>query len=1360
MCSWLTPASGNREVQDAAEYFYRGLARSYQGDLDGAIADFSQAIKLVGAAGDKQRQAIAYNNRGEAWRRKGKHDKAIADFTKAIELKPDFAEAYYNRGNAWDDKGEYDRAIEDFTKAIELNPDDAEAYNNRGLAWRHKGEYDRAIEDYTKAIELEPDYAAAYNNRGNAWHDKGEYDKAIEDFTKAIELKPDLAQAYYNRGNAWANKGEYDRAIADYNEAVRLRALLPDKGAKAYCSRGIAKAVKDDLDGAIDDYTRAIELNSWDAVAHYNRGVARYSKGDFGGAIEDFGKAIKLVGAAGDKQKQAQAYYNRGKVRMDIGDLEGAIEDFTKAIKLNPQYAAAYNNRGIARAYKDDLDGAIEDFTKAIELSGAAGDKQKQAQAYYNRGKVRIDIGDLYGAIEDFTKAIELNPQDPAAYNNRGIAKEEQGDLDGAIEDYTKAIKLNLQDAKAYLHRGVARAKKGDLDGAIEDLTIAMELFKTVGDKQGLADAYTSRGVARAEKGDLNGATADYAEAIELNPQNVSAYYNRGDARAALGNSMGAIEDWKAAFDLGKAAGTPYGLKMCAIAGYHLGSTGLTIYFLESAKIAEQVCRQLPLRGESKRKCLLYGLLSVSSAGYFLLESKEKEDVRRALFEHLEMAFRGVGFTDADKLEFTQDVLRRYGLFWNNKVREKVIQKVEGVLRELPGLGRERKRRWCWGLLKALAAEFIRSPSKVKGLFSELSADVVQKVVNLGMEVVEEQGVSKEFPARELSDVLYFYLSEVEELEERGRQASELIDPDRLLRWIEALREHPGYGYWELRLKAAAVCRERISPLCEDIKTEFENLFAEYQAKGSGWDEEERVRNFRRWSAIAGDLIAASHFVLAVPRKWMKAFKGISLDEDMKRELFRYVLAAFDLRKDLLFYMEMGGGGEDVVMEVYDEKSICDSLIGYDGILLFSHIGRSLFGIYISKEPLTDVNQKSDTSRWTVPKPFLNELYVAFGHSIFPDEKLAQLLSNLRWAHGKYERLFSGEHEGLVIEEIREEIGEDAVGSPEEVYAMLLKTMRNALKKISEGIGLNEVGKLMRGKSVSIIPDGLLFEIPFSVLPLVENGKAEGDTRTEARAWAFSGFLPGKKKKRTDNRKPQFFIDAIGGYTINVNLAQFQRSLRESQSQIVKPLTVIVTVPDDSQDLRNTKLNSARDDWRDGYGTGDNNWQVIGVRVRKDIEGIRERIFCVDVLCHHDEEHPPSILGEIPQNGLLTFWACDVRGRLKRGAFEGTLRRLLARSFNLVTPAFSLLLVGGGSTTDFAAEFHDETYERIVQERIKGRQSIFLPRIFAETLKRIKRDFVDEQSDATLSPDNPWPWDLFWGNVNLYGSGYLPFPAT
>ncbi|MBI4615033.1 MAG: tetratricopeptide repeat protein [Planctomycetes bacterium] len=459
------------------------------------------AMGLLPLDWDEPGTASAWNNRGLARLEQGDLAGAVADFTRAIQLDQDFTMAYVNRGIARREQGDLAGAIADHTQAIEIDPTLPAAYSNRGSARHAQGDLAGASADFTRAIELAPGFAPAYVNRGSLRNEQGDLAGAIADYTRAIELDPDFAMAYNNRGNAkWAQR-DLAGAIADYTRAIELD---PDF-AMAYVSRGVARYDQRDFNGAIADYTRAIELDPEHAAAYNGRGFARHAEGDLAGAVADFTRAIEL------DQRFSEAYNNRGAARRDQGDLPGAIADCTRAIELAPDFAAAYNNRGLARSDQGDLPGAVADYTRAIELD------PDLAAAYSNRGLARREQGDLAGAIADYTRAIELDPDLAAAYSNRGIARYEQKDLVGAIADYTRTIELDPDDAKAHSNRGIARSDQGDLAGAVADFARAIEL-----DPQNWK-ACANQGIALASLGRREEARASFERALERCPASARA---------------------------------------------------------------------------------------------------------------------------------------------------------------------------------------------------------------------------------------------------------------------------------------------------------------------------------------------------------------------------------------------------------------------------------------------------------------------------------------------------------------------------------------------------------------------------------------------------------------------------------------------------------------------------------------------------------------------------------------------------------------------------------------------------------------------------------------------------------------------
>ncbi|BAT56404.1 TPR domain protein [Nostoc sp. NIES-3756] len=320
------------EQKSADTLYNEGVEKYNKKDLTGAIADFTQAIKI------NPNLAVAYNDRGLARYDSGDRQAAIEDYNQAIKANPNLAVAYYNRGLARYDLGDKQTAIEDYTQAVTINPNNANAYYNRGLTRYELGDKQTAIEDYTQAIKVDPNYANAYYNRGLARYDIGDKQTAIEDYTQAIAIRPEYANAYIGRGLARSDLGNKQAAIADYTEAIRIN----PNSALAYYNRGIDKSDLGDKQGAIDDYTQSIKLNPNDADTYYNRGNDRGNLGDRRGAIADYTQAIAV------NPNYANAYYNRGNAHSNLGNKQAAIEDFRKAADL-------YQQQGNQRQYQDAL---------------------------------------------------------------------------------------------------------------------------------------------------------------------------------------------------------------------------------------------------------------------------------------------------------------------------------------------------------------------------------------------------------------------------------------------------------------------------------------------------------------------------------------------------------------------------------------------------------------------------------------------------------------------------------------------------------------------------------------------------------------------------------------------------------------------------------------------------------------------------------------------------------------------------------------------------------------------------------------------------------------------------------------------
>ena len=122
--------------------------------------------------------AFSWQNRGISKLALGDLDGALADINEAIRLDPTLPQPLTNRAVIWRAKGDLDRAIADTTEAIRLAKAKApvnimtppgsvliSAYSQRALAYEAKGDIDRAKQDYAAALEGRPPTPAARPTR-------------------------------------------------------------------------------------------------------------------------------------------------------------------------------------------------------------------------------------------------------------------------------------------------------------------------------------------------------------------------------------------------------------------------------------------------------------------------------------------------------------------------------------------------------------------------------------------------------------------------------------------------------------------------------------------------------------------------------------------------------------------------------------------------------------------------------------------------------------------------------------------------------------------------------------------------------------------------------------------------------------------------------------------------------------------------------------------------------------------------------------------------------------------------------------------------------------------------------------------
>lgn len=547
----------------------RANKRATNGDLEGALGDFDEAIALNPA------KATAYFNRGFLFNSLGKFEAAIHDFSEAIELLPDYDEAYFQRGNSYRQRGDFQRAVQDYSQAIRINPYCIKAYYKRADSRAELGDHPGALTDYSQVILRLPKDANAYCQRGIFLSQSGELGKAIEDFTSAIEHNPRLADAYFHRGYCLAQMGEAEKASKDFSEALlhdpnhqaaytRAYALgmlkeapvdvsSPSSMATDYPLSLLEESVSvsvepvEESDVELAPHPATVPLEPTSLEGFFDRANNRIQRGDLDGAIADYSKIID------DDPENSQAYYQRGQSLGALGESQAAMEDLNQAI-----HWARVHSLGLMRDFSGELSTTLETlkqdlkalsyqspFAKTHPLLGSTPDQPQPEDA--SAGAV-IDVSseqpDANGELETVEKPHSsltqpTSAKEPTAKDIALDTQSSEPEPSSTLAKEEPPVQVNPQPSSPQPQSSSPNAETTapTLERAVAQYTRAIEQNPLD------VEAFFNRGQSRALGGDLQGAIEDYSRTIRLDPNNREAYVKRARCLSALGDEAAAQAD-------------------------------------------------------------------------------------------------------------------------------------------------------------------------------------------------------------------------------------------------------------------------------------------------------------------------------------------------------------------------------------------------------------------------------------------------------------------------------------------------------------------------------------------------------------------------------------------------------------------------------------------------------------------------------------------------------------------------------------------------------------------------------------------------------------------------------------------------
>jgi tetratricopeptide (TPR) repeat protein len=232
---------------------------------DNAEASFAKVISLLTEVIKEDNQVIdAWFMRGTKYLAHGDLEKAVEDFKQALKLKPDYDLAVSNLAQAYRRMGNDDAALAGFERYLTLDPTDPFVQYQMGEIWLDRGDLSRAEALFRRALEVDPSVAAAKNALGVIALQRGDPATADRLIREALAAKPTLRLAHFNLALLAEGRGDIRAAEREYIEELKLH---PENYKSAFNLSRLYEQVGD-REGQIDALKQSIVSNPRFAEGH------------------------------------------------------------------------------------------------------------------------------------------------------------------------------------------------------------------------------------------------------------------------------------------------------------------------------------------------------------------------------------------------------------------------------------------------------------------------------------------------------------------------------------------------------------------------------------------------------------------------------------------------------------------------------------------------------------------------------------------------------------------------------------------------------------------------------------------------------------------------------------------------------------------------------------------------------------------------------------------------------------------------------------------------------------------------------------------------------------------------------------
>ena len=514
---------------------------------------------------------------------------------------------------------------------------EAECYENLGTLCYCVGDYAKANIYLHTVLRIRKELcdkkgeALCHGYLAPVFQSVGEHDKAKESLQKALHISIEIddkkgeALCYKNLGNICHSLGEYHIAEQYLQKALKIIRQMGDKKREALCYGYLAPVL-----ASIGEYVKAEEFlrkaiqiekeigdKYGEAFCYANLGSLFQSLGEYDKAEKCLQRTLQIRKETGDQDGEASSYEILGAMFKSIGKYDKAKEYFYNALQIRVKIgdkvgeANNYGNLGVVSNFLREYVKAEKCLRKAFEVIEEIGDKNGEASCCQNLGSVLQSLGKYDKAEVYLQRALQITNQN-GDKNREASCYAKLGEVFQSLAEYVKAeeffqIALHIKkevgdrdgEARCYQNLGTMFTLESEYGKAEECLTTALQITKEIGDKNGEASCCGILGGVFEALGKYVKAKEYHQRALQIRneigdkPGEATDYGNLGSILISLGEYVEAEDHIRQALAIMQDIGDRNGEGACYA---NLGNLLMAVG--EYVKAEEYLRKALQIRKE------------------------------------------------------------------------------------------------------------------------------------------------------------------------------------------------------------------------------------------------------------------------------------------------------------------------------------------------------------------------------------------------------------------------------------------------------------------------------------------------------------------------------------------------------------------------------------------------------------------------------------------------------------------------------------------------------------------------------------------------------------------------------------------